>query len=1200
MPVISDDQAKTIAGGITAIGGVQNYGGGGGQYNSYADENAPPALSLATHNSQNLLAKIGSIAKQAGGIALSGIKAGATYVEHAPVNLYHGVQPFLQGIASAVTGEYTHDLNNISKQREQLDKNQQMYMAAYKSGKMGKDQYVRLMNELGDSYSELSKGSQKIASQANRGNVVEGALNTAIDIASGGSLQLEGNSAQLAARASLASRATEGTTSALVRGVASPASKKELQTLIESQSTKLEKAIQNVPGIRSLVLRNTQSLAKLGIKQMAGEDEAQFVARNIKTLAVGLLIKQPLFYQLNIGSAKHVYQDMTTGKYGDAILTAGLQGLQLLEGPISAAATFLKATGKKLGAMTYGTGSFIDEVSKLTGNDIAGDLLKLKQTDPEQYAKSEKIWRIFQEMNLRSTNNDAIQAAKNFLENHVIAGEDLSKLSREILEAEATKHYDAQQVLKTLISRELPGIDGEKLKNAVVARFDRFSKQKAANLVLEAGNDKKAITDALFNADATANEAWNHNDSLKAYFMRAVDNGESAQDIANKIKAIPTVAGRVQGIPAKVQKQLEDLGYVLGTPTGGLRKTQYVDYEDTRKLISALNAGDEQAAEVFDIATAPKPALATLAAALTKAGMSPKAANQQAFEALSNNVADALNQSDVATDLGFVGRTDKAGNQMLGGAVILSKLQKVVNDKQAIAWTQVPLFGKARPAITDIRQLTNKEIRDGLKITSKQAREVKKAITQGYLNTPLEFRGLGDKIVDLSYRVNPLQGAYSRIQSALRYSYNPFFQTQEGFETAVFSGAQGGNRVTNLVDHHGLWNKSREELDATVSQLEQNNVFHSRGSAQGLFTSSLAGEAAQDLVIGRLTADITRAQKRDLAGLALDIAKSQGTTVQRLLDENPQQIEDALRVVVQYQRKGFLASPLARTMNLAFFPMRYNIKVTALAGKILAKAPPSVQFATVHSLLNLKTWLQSDEGIRWRQQNADAIQVFNWISPLGNINQFFNTLGYIGDRVEGKQDSGLGAAGMLGGLPFGVISQVLDSMGIISINAPYIEPKTGDVLPDYIPATTKAKAATALTDLLGSVFTYPGATLGLPGKQAMLRDAVKRFIATNGSDFTVRQYMDKNGNLTTLGEQSLTPMQKNMIRVLQGDTSSEAVNALYNSPAPGTYQGYTLPPSTLPFTIPEPQQRLSKTELAAATKKSKAKSKTTAKPVGVM
>src|SRR5690606_18079913 len=142
--------------------------------------------------------------------------------------------------------------------------------------------------------------------------------------------------------------------------------------------------------------------------------------------------------------------------------------------------------------------------------------------------------------------------------------------------------------------------------------------------------------------------------------------------------------------------------------------------------------------------------------------------------------------------------------------------------------------------------------------------------------------------------------AYARIQSALRYTYNPFFRVQEVVETNILAAGSGANRFKNLVAHNGVWNKAQGELDGIVKQLEDARIF----------SSSLYGEAAQDQVLGRISANLTQGQKRDLAGLALDIANRQDTTVEALLRDAPDQIEDALRVIVQYPKDGILASPL--------------------------------------------------------------------------------------------------------------------------------------------------------------------------------------------------------------------------------------------------------------------------------------------------
>ena len=69
-----------------------------------------------------------------------------------------------------------------------------------------------------------------------------------------------------------------------------------------------------------------------------------------------------------------------------------------------------------------------------------------------------------------------------------------------------------------------------------------------------------------------------------------------------------------------------------------------------------------------------------------------------------------------------------------------------------------------------------------------------------------------------------------------------------------------------------------------------------------------------------------------------------------------------------------------------------------------------------------------------------------------------------------------------------------------------------------------------------------------------MREAVKIFIDTNGEDFEKR-----------LDTENLTELQKKWIKVLKGDFSEEAIDDLYNAPAEGQFDWYTLPPFELPF-----------------------------------
>lgn len=109
----------------------------------------------------------------------------------------------------------------------------------------------------------------------------------------------------------------------------------------------------------------------------------------------------------------------------------------------------------------------------------------------------------------------------------------------------------------------------------------------------------------------------------------------------------------------------------------------------------------------------------------------------------------------------------------------------------------------------------------------------------------------------------------------------------------------------------------------------------------------------------------------------------------------------------------------------------------------------------------------------------------------------------------------------------------------------------------------------AVTDLLGSMFSFPGRTLGLPGKEATLRSLVRNFLETNGEDFEKRY-----------DTESLTPLQQRMIRVLKGDTSDEAIDDLFTAPAEGQFNYYTIPTFDLPVTrVPEVVEVISRGEV---------------------
>lgn len=938
-----------------------------------------------------------------------------------------------------------------------------------------------------------------------------------------------------------------------IKGVAKTVAQTGLDKSLLTGAKKIEEILLRIPSAKELIARNTASIAKREAQMAAGETMEQYIAREGKRVAVGLLVKRPLFYQQNVEDVKDVYSGMVNGDYGSALKSTGWIASQMLAGgPVGWFINKGKQAGVKLRELSVGRGSLIDTVSSQIGDknpaQMARYMNRIKERAPKEYKKSEEILRILQETNLRVADENVGIAAKNVIHTYDQAGVDRATITPKMIIDDYSKWHEAAQIADSLKGKNIRGLDQNQIDNLVVVRWDSVMKRGLANAIEEAGDDIQAMTNVINDLSNRPSNGWGNNPNLMKQLIKIVSEAPTAKDAAARIKSIPTATVMPDNLPKSVQKKLSELGYGVAVPLSGVRKTPMVKLEEARKIITGAVRGNT---EVFDEAIEPMPALAAINGALSKAGLSPQGTNKVANDSLRQSLVASIAKTDIGRSLGML----REGDAEKGGAALLSQLQRYVEKMKPVF--ALGKISSGKNAVTDIRMLRPSEIAEALGVSQSSAKEVQKAILDAYTKVPLELRGLGDRAVDYAFKYNPAHKYYARIQSALRYTYNPFFRTQEMVETSILS-KMNANKF--------LWTNTKKELDETAEKLAN----------YGLFEGNLSSAAADDVVFGRISANLTKSQKRNLSGLALSVADRKGISIDEMMEKYPDELEDAIKIVVQYPNKGVMTSALARTLNVAFFPMRYNAKVSMMAAKKIAELPPSLQLGVIQGFMKMKDWLKSDEGIKWQSENSDALQVLRWITPMGSIEQFYKI-------VSGNAKSP-GDFGLLGGLPFGLISQILDSQGVIKLNTPYINPKTGDQLPNYIPQTARARAAVAVNDLIGTMFSFPGRTLGLPGKEATLRKTIDAFIDTNGKDFDKQYDMER-----------LTPLQKNWIRVLKGDTSEEAIDSLYTSPAPGQFNYYTLPPFDMPAPVqrvPEKVNVLSKTEVArqkAAIKASKPK-----------
>lgn len=1105
------------------------------QHYTLTNGNPTPVSQVNANKSQNIFQKVSAVAQQTFGFspdhpsilrgAISGL---GKFVVHSAEDVIK--QGYRASRTPADFGLAVYRTQEAEQKSKVLRANLDLITRAYGAGKVSKEDYQRELKRINDGFSQVNdivKSSFQSGDAAKQDAI--GVGQTAVNVLSVGKY-----------------KALETGVKAVGKGFAlysQPAERQGLEKVLFSAGKQVETALQRIPAFRELVMRNASFFLDESTKQLAGETTSQFLSRNAKSLATGLLIKRPIVYQTNIGLAQDLYNHLLDGNYNQSVKDAAWIGAQAVGGgPIGWFFRNTKKYAGKVRALALGKASFIDEISKKLGNgsptQIASYLEDLKVNDPNAFAKAEKTLKIAQEVNLQATGEDATRAAlavTSHYEQHAI---DLATLTPAQLVDDLNRWSQADTIAQKLSPK-----DGE--AQYVAVRWDTPAKQAVATAVEQAGDDFKAMVDAVTKLSSQPGVGWGNNPILMAKITDAIRTAESAADAAKTIRGIKTASTLSHDIPSSAAKRLTKLGYSIAEPFGG-RKTPKVDFKDTRKLVSSVSSGSD----IFDEAVAPQPQLAALAGVLRKYGLSPEANTTVAYDKLAEALVTNLEQLDATTVLGVVG-----DDQAKGAKYILSRLQEYINKQAPNPYLNVGTLGRGKQsALQDVRQMNIKEIQEALPGTSRNtAKRLQQAILKSYTDVPLEFRGLGIKAFDYAYRI-PGANAYFRIQSALRYTYNPFFRAQELIETKTLSHLKANNLV---------WMKPKAELDRVATVLDNSKIF----------TTGYTGEATQDLTIGRIHANLLKTQKRDLAGLALDIAEKKGITIEQMVQDYPEELADALRVVVQYPTKGALNSSLARTLNIAFFPMRYNLKVAGVVAKEIAKLPPTVQTAFIHSMFKGRAWLKSPEGIQWQSDHADAIQLFSYFLPTQNVASVLHLL-------TSKPNS-IGELGLLGGLPFGFISQILDAEGIIHLNTPYVDPKTGSVLPDYIPQTTKARAAVAAQGFINSMFTYPGRIIGLPGKSQFIRKQVDTFINTGGSDYLKR-----------IRTEDLTPLQLRWIQTLSNpDISQSDIDQLYTTPAQGQFNWYTLPPSNLPKAV----KVLTKTEVsqmkAAATSGPSAKKK---------
>jgi len=865
----------------------------------------------------------------------------------------------------------------------------------------------------------------------------------------------------------------------------------------------LSKTITKIPGLNEYADRQ---IAKLG-----GDITAKAF---VKSALAETIMNAPL-RQMNMESAREVVDSIMKGEFlktpeGKSWINSGvaqsfmLAGMALEGGPLGFLTKYLGKAGSATKVALFGdqavkeldgiTGSKLDHFFRILSGDANDATLGYKwlTEHPDEMARFKSVYATW--LDSGKLDNIWQDAAAGIIKDLSAGGKELNienamahmfnwqragEIGNEITKTlqAAGKLEAGQQVAVVTFSREAQTAVRKDVANVIkdIANQAKLSGDVPKEVVLQAQKDAAIRYLSDHQAMGTA---WAQHDGLVSDMVNAISDAKTAfgkkdESIVSAIKVKETAAA-VKGVPRALTKKLAELGYYVGLPKNignpfvSIAEAAGTKLETT--LISAPQNGMAKAlgltreAPVSDLqkmlgddiaaVRGSSPIYGQVGALLRKSGLGLEEANKEAYKIITTNMAE---------------RIDKLG---VGGVDTMNKLQQYAENSKTI---------------TDLRGMTQSEIQKAVGGISKAtAKEIQKAIIQSHLDVPLEIRGLGDKIVDFAHKINPLQGVYQRMQGAARYSFNPFFQVQERAETKILS-IMNTNGDNAFAATFGRFNpQTRQYLDEVATKMEKFNILE----------GTRYGEAANTNVVGRITASIGTMQKRDLASIVDSMAGKMGMSVDDLLTQHSAEVIDAIRPIVQYPKNGVINSNFARTLNFIAFPSRYNIKVAKLAVDTLARQTPAVQVAVTKGLMDFGNWLNSDEGLAWRQDYAKEIAFIKWLTPLGNLDWTFRTL-------QGKNTS-YSEFGMLGGLPLGVFTQILNDQGVIDTQSPFIDPTSGAIYGKKIPTSVKGRLASALMDMLGSTFTYPGRTLALPGKTAFLRDVAYRVTGSSGRDFATK------------------------------------------------------------------------------------------------
>ena len=1035
---------------------------------------APTPVSSSSQSGESkFLGFFSSIGKEIGDL---GVKAG-DFVYHSGESMTKAIPEYATGI---VHGQFDREaLSNINTQRNQYSDQLDTLNRLWKAGGISTKDYKSQLDE-------ISQNLDNLDSQA---NAVNGRLSSDYHTAIAG---LAGTSADLLTvlTAGFGKFATtEASASGLTEAVGAGARTQAAGDWLLSQASHLSPVEDFIA--KAAASENTV-IARIGANTMAHIEQAtadvvatgaRMTSEQIaRASAANLAIKYPITFAIAQPTAKTFYNDMANKKYGQAVLSLGYTAALITSGgAIPYALEFGGAGLKKLGTATFGETSFWDEYSKfLAGNSgesirnaVADKVEGMSAADRQETIKNLSA---VEAINVAKTGGDPVAAAR------LLADAQRTRYGFDVSDISAKEEVD-NMLNDAKWRREADAWGKANDKIVILGRTDARSLKGIADTVSSGDTiDKRLGLWEGWKADNPMHAASN-NSNFDKQMKSIIQNTEGAKKTRSLITSIES-GFTPKGFPKALAKAMSKDGVV---PIVGDANADSIFREGTGVIKSKF----AQPGDIWTQTVKPAPILGNIGQALTGIGLSPQASAQQVYGEFTAILRNNLKDTDVVPKV--------PGQNPLQATDSLLKQLSNYMQKQ----TRTGAFN--RTSIQDLRQMTVKDIQAATGLNEEKAKLLQMAIAKAHIQVPLAIKGLGEKAVDLALYGSRGQAflarRFQRLQSALRFSMNPFFQYLRVIpKNEILTESKGGGYLRAIA------NGRVKEMNQTRDMLRKAGFF---SKVPGHLGNVITGEATDYLgsvsaISSLVPKTLLPMQEKSISALIDTFAQRSGLETQEYIDTHAQDIRDTIQAISAYPlKKSFLNSPLARTLNIAIFPFRFEAKVGGAMAQALAHAGLLPRVAFIKGLTQAHDFLNSPQGKTWYQQNADVIGLIKYITPLGTLNEVFNSL------LPGH-DHSIGNFGELGGLPFGWIPQLLDNEGLTNFNGVGINPQTGQPYAKYIPADQRAQLAVGLQTFLEQVFTYPGATIGLPSKTKIVSGLSEGIVGANSK----RDFTTSNGSMT--------------------------------------------------------------------------------------